>query len=102
MLDYQSLSEEEIRGAIEDIARWVVKMRLETPAIMLLELNRPVSFAASQALIAATPFLGPVFGLDAINKYGGILNNRDYIDQLIDRIDELASQRSNPAEGNAT
>jgi len=92
-IDYQDATEEQIGGAIETIARHVVGKRLETPAILLLELHRPVSFMAGQALVVAAPFLGPVFGVDLLARYGAILNDRANLDRLIRRIDELAEER---------
>ena len=96
-LDYESIPESEITSAIESIARRVVKRRLETPAILLLELHRPVSFLAGQALVVGAPFLGPIFGLDAVGQFGAIFNDRSNLDKLIQRIDELAASRGESA-----
>lgn len=92
MLDYDSLTEEQINDAIEQLARKVVARRLETPAILLLELHRPVSFLAGQAAVVGAPFLAPILGIEAISRYGAVLNDRRHLDRLIQRIEELASE----------
>ena len=102
LIDYDDLTDEQINGAIEDIARHVVRRRLETPAILLLEMHRPVSFIVSQALVVGTPFLGPILGVDRLARYGSILHDRANLDSLIQRIDELAAARDHAAKETAT
>ena len=101
IMDFDDLTEEQIAAAIEDIARHVVRRRLETPAVLLLELHRPVSFIAGQALVVAAPFLGPIFGVDRLARCGSILHDRANMDRLIQRIDELAAARDGVTEENA-
>ena len=102
LTDYDDLTDEQVNGAIEDIARHIVRRRLETPAILLLEMHKPVSFIASQALVVGTPFLGPLLGVDRLAHYGSILRDRANLDRLIQRIDELASARDHAAKESAT
>ena len=98
LTDYDDLTDEQVNGAIEDIARHIVRRRLETPAILLLEMHKPVSFIASQALVVGTPFLGPIVGVDRLARYGSILHDRANLDRLIRRIDELAAARDDAAK----
>ena len=101
LTDYDDLTDEQVNGAIEDIARHIVRRRLETPAILLLEMHKPVSFIASQALVVGTPFLGPLLGVDRLAHYGSILHDRANLDRLIQRIDELAAARDHAAKETA-
>ena len=102
MMNLDDLTEEQISAAIEDIARHVVRRRLEAPAILFLEIHRPVSFIASQALVVASPFLAPILGVDRLARYGSILQDRANLDALIQRIDELAAERNPAAKETAT
>ena len=39
---------------------------MEAPAVMFLEMHRPLSFVGSQALIVGSPFLGPFVGIEKV------------------------------------
>jgi len=92
----QEIPPEEIDNIIESMARDVVRRRLETTAVLFLETNKPLSFVASQALVVGTPLLAPLFGVDTMRRYSGLLRSRDNIEKLIRRIEELASEREKP------
>ena len=89
-----TLTEEERRLWIDRMAEEVVRRRLEAPAAFMLELNRPLSFLGSQALVVLTPFLGPFFGTDNVLKLSKVFEDRRTVEHLIDRIEVLAVQRA--------
>ena len=78
---------------VEKIAKKVVEIGMEAPAILALETARPLSFIGSQmgrAMIA--PWFG-VFGWDAMTKadnYMEIFEDKKNVKKLIRRIEELA------------
>lgn len=85
---------------IEELAQRIVSQRLETPAIFFLEMNKPLTFLASQSLLLATPLLGAFIKPSRIEEYSQLLDSRDNMERLIGRIDELAERRD--AEGGAS
>ena len=85
------LTPEERDEILERVAREVTRRRLEVPAALALEMHRPVTFLGSQALVVFTPMLAPVFGLANLQKLTKLLEDRENLDRLLDRIDELAS-----------
>ena len=94
MLPLQAEVTAEERDQILDrIARQVAGRRLEVPAVLALELHRPLTFLGSQALIVFTPLLAPAFGLENLQKVSTLLEDRGNLDRLIDRIEELAATR---------
>lgn len=94
----RELSPEETDNIIESIAQDVVRRRLETPAILFLESHKPLSFVASQALVVGTPMLGSLFGVDKIRQYSGLLQSRDNIEKLLQRIEALTAERDQKHE----
>jgi hypothetical protein len=86
------LTEEERDRILERAAREVVRRRMQMPAVLALELHRPLSFLGSQALIVFTPLLAPAFGLDNLQKLSLLLEDRANLDRLIDRIEELSAE----------
>ena len=78
---------------LEQAATEVVRRRLETPAILLLEMHRPLTFLGSQALVLFTPMLAPAFGVERLERITALLEDRRNLDLLLNRMEELAAQR---------
>jgi len=89
----EPLSEEETQKLVDDIASAIVRRRLETPAVMFLEMNKPISYIAGQGLIVAMPFLAPLVGAERMARYSRFLQKPENIERLIQRIEELAEER---------
>jgi len=93
-LDGEELSPEERDRMIEELAHKIVDRRLETPAILFLEMHKPVTFLASQSVLVASPFLVPLFGRDGVRRYSQLFSAQENVELLIRRIEELADERS--------
>ncbi|HET6452987.1 MAG TPA: hypothetical protein VFI02_01160 [Armatimonadota bacterium] len=87
------LSSEERDKLIENLARKIVDRRLETPAILFLEMHKPVAFLGSQALLVASPILAPLFGMEGPEKYSRLFSSIDNVEKLIQRIEDLSEER---------
>jgi hypothetical protein len=77
---------------VERIAAAIVRRRLTTPAILLLESSKPLNFIGSQMMIVAHPLLRMVFPLAAGPDYDRLvrlLEERDSIERLICAIELL-------------
>jgi hypothetical protein len=86
------LTEEEERKLINNIAKLVVDKGLEAPAIMFLEVTKPVSFIASQLAIVA---LGPLEWLFELQgpKYTGLFMKKENVGKIIERIEQLSKSK---------
>ncbi|MEN6371033.1 MAG: hypothetical protein ABFD64_03385 [Armatimonadota bacterium] len=89
----EPLGEEEAQQLAEEVAAMIVKRRLETPAVLFLEMHKPLSFIASQGMIVAMPFLAPLLGPEKVSKFSRFLRERENIERLIQRIEELSEER---------
>ena len=87
------LSSEERDRLIDELARKIVSRGLETPAILFLEMHKPVSFLASQSLLVASPFLAPIFGIEGVEKYSRLFGSQENVELLIRRIENLAEEK---------
>ena len=87
------LTDEEEQKLINNIARLVVDKGLEAPAIMFLEVTRPLSFIASQLAIVA---LGPLQWLFELEgpKYTGLFMKKENVNRIIERIEALSKPKS--------
>jgi hypothetical protein len=86
------LTEEEERKLIDNIAKLVVDKGLEAPAIMFLEVTRPLSFIASQLAIVALGPLQWLFELES-PKYTGLFMKKENVSRIIERIEALSKPK---------
>ncbi len=78
---------------IEKFARAVVARRLEAPAALFLELNRPLGFLFSQATLFARPFLGLLLPVGEIEAAAEVLDDPASLERLMSRIETLSAER---------
>lgn len=84
---------DEVNDIMDRTARWIVEKRLETPAVLFLEINKPLSFVMGQSLYFGAPMLAPLFGFDKLQKAAGLLSDHSSIESLITRIEVMSGAR---------
>jgi hypothetical protein len=84
---------------IDAAARRIVRWGLDTPAVLFLEMHRPLTFLAGQSLLVAMPFLAAFVDQRHLVDWSRLLQSRDNIDLLIDRIEALSGEPAAAAEG---
>lgn len=82
------LEEREKETLLNNLAEYIVKMRLSDIAIFLLESSKPISFFSSQFLIFLRPFISVYFNPSTYDKFVEILSHRENIEKLIKLIEE--------------
>ena len=84
----EPLPEAEREALLERISTQVVKRGLSVPAILALEMHRPMAFMLSQSMIALTPLFGPLLGLERMQTFGRFLAEPGGVEALIRRIED--------------
>jgi hypothetical protein len=77
---------------IDDLARRLDSWKLSTPAIAFLEAHKPLSFFASQTLLAFQPLLTMFLGEASIGEYATLLEDPSSVERVICRLEELREQ----------
>jgi len=80
--------EKEKETLLNNLAEYIVKMKLSDIAIFLLESSRPISFLSSQFLVFLRPFICAYFNPSIYDKFVEILSDRENIEKLIKLIEE--------------
>jgi hypothetical protein len=78
-------SKEEV---IERLTRQIRRWKLSVPALLLLEVARPLSFIASQGLLLCQPLLSYIIEEPRIVDYAELLADRRSVDLLLARLEE--------------
>ena len=79
---------------IEKLSRAIISRRLQSPAVLFLELNRPLGFLASQAALFARPFLGFFLQPEDVSAAAELLADPEAFEQLLERLAEPAHQET--------
>lgn len=90
----QEIPPEKCAELIDKIASEVVKRRLEIPAILFLEMHKPLTYIASQGVVVFSPFMAPFFGFQNVQLAWKLMEKRENVENLICRIEEMSSEQS--------
>ncbi len=93
----QELSAED-RALLERVAARAVELHLEVPAVLALESLRPLSFAASQALLFFEPFAQALLGLGDYRRFARLIERREALEELV-RLIEQRADGARPGRG---
>jgi len=91
----------EEQDLLERVAVAVAERGLATPAMFLLEATLPLSFVSSQALIVLEPVIQSLLSLRDYQTFVRLLENRDRVRQLVDRLEALEEQRGRERDPDA-
>ena len=98
----EQISPERRDELVDALARKIANKGLGMPAVLFLEMHRPLSFLMGQSLWFAMPFLGALMEPRLVAEYSRLLESPDSVDRLIERIEELSEHPQQPptrAEG---
>lgn len=79
----EQLTPEEETKLIEKVTWEIKRRKLEVPTVFFLELHKPVSGVASQAMIVGSPFLAPFLGANQVRDFSRLLSRRESLERLI-------------------
>ncbi len=87
------LAERDAEQLLEKAAQVIVKRRMEVPAILLLEMHKPLANLIGHAVWVTMPVWALFFGVATTNELGALLSDPERIERLIQRIEELSVER---------
>ena len=82
---------------MEKVAGAVTRRRLEAPAVALLEMHKPLATIGSTLVMLLTPLAAPFVTWRRCDELAYFLMDRDNVERLIRRIEELARKRKEEA-----
>jgi len=80
--------EEKYDDLIEKIAKRILDLKLEIPAILLLESIKPVSFITSQFFVFLEPFITSIFSFKNYQRFYKMLEDRENIEKIIEELEK--------------
>lgn len=88
----------EQREIVDRVCREIVRRNMTIPALMSLEMSRPLGFLAAQTIHFFTPVIATITDATGHKHFAAFLERRQSIEYLCRRIEQLESERSQPSE----
>lgn len=77
---------------IEALAARIYKYGMETPAIFIGEMMKPMSFLASSLMHGVTPLLAPFIDFKTTEEYAFFFEKRANIEKLLLRLEDMIAR----------
>ncbi len=87
-------TEDEVNAVIDKAAADIRRRGLAAPAIIAIEMHRPLANVGANAAVVFAPFLVPFLGLSTFGSYTRIFRKRENIEKLIDKLGEPEAKAS--------
>lgn len=84
--------ESDAEKLLEKAAQTIVRRGMEVPAILFLEMHKPLANLIGHAVWVTMPVWAIFFGVATTNELGALLSDPERIERLIRRIEELSEQ----------
>ncbi len=84
----EEVTDERTDELIAKAAHEIRKRRMEAPAILFLEMNRPLANIAAQGSIVFSPFLVPLIGFQNLDDYSQVFSKRENVERLIQMLEK--------------
>ena len=91
-LTLDDISEDEQQTLLNRIATGIVERHLTVPAILALEMCKPLNFLGSQVLLAFNPFVQSIINSIDYQKFSLIIEKDANVESLIQLIEDLAKE----------
>ncbi len=97
--EHSKFSGEELDEFINNLSRVIVAKQMSAPAVMALEMARPVSLVGFSVLVIFGPLLDLIFDPVKMEKFQAVMADRIRIDQLMKTIEDLERNKKETKEG---
>jgi hypothetical protein len=87
------------RRVVERLCVEIVRRRLTAPALLLLEMSRPLNYVSAQLLHFFQPILTAIANADEYEQFTLLLEQRGSIDYICERIEKLEAECATREKG---
>jgi hypothetical protein len=88
------------KKALDKLCRGIIRRGLTTPAIIGVEMGRPLNYIGSQTMHFFTPLISAFVPTESWNAVADFLEHRGSVDWIRNRIEELENDHLEAPENN--
>jgi hypothetical protein len=100
------LGEQRRVTVLDKLARGVAERKLGMPAILALEMHKPIRGLGAQAMHVLSPTVSPILemflGYDDFDALARLLEHPDNVEYLVARIEQLTAERKETSHAGVT
>lgn len=85
---------------IDAIANRVVQLGMAVPAILFIEMGKPLSYIGSQTMVFFAPIATSLFPGEGYDRMSRLMEDRDNVERLMSRIEELEDEHQTRIRNN--
>ena len=78
--------------SLQKVATFIVKRRLTAPAVLTLEMCKPLHLIGGQLMIALNPFVQVIFNTTDFQKFALIIEQDQNLERLIQLIEQTSEK----------
>ena len=78
--------------SLQKVATFIVKRRLTAPAVLTLEMCKPLHLIGGQLMIALNPFVQVIFNTTEFQKFALIIEQDQNLERLIQLIEQASEK----------
>ena len=82
----------EQQALLQKVATFIVKRRLTAPAVLTLEMCKPLHLIGGQLMIALNPFVQVIFNTTDFQKFALIIEQDQNLERLIQLIEQTSEK----------
>jgi len=82
----------EQQALLQKLATFIVKRRLTAPAVLTLEMCKPLHLIGGQLMIALNPFVQVIFNTTDFQKFALIIEQDQNLERLIQLIEQTSEK----------
>lgn len=97
--EHQKFSSEILDEFINNLAKIIVDKHMSAPAIMTLEMVKPLALVGQSTLMIFGPLLDMLFDPVKMEKFQAVMGDRKRIEQLMNTIEDLELKKKVTKEG---
>ena len=97
--EHYKFKPEELDEFINSLAALIVDKQMSAPAVMALEMAKPISLVSYSVLVVFGPLLDLLFDPVKMEKFQAVIADRVRIEQLMTTIEDLELKKKETKEG---
>ncbi len=90
---------EELNEFINKLSKLVVEKHMSAPAVIALEMAKPLALVGQSSLILFGPLLELIFDAVKMEKFQAVIGDRTRIEQLMTTIEDFELKKKETKEG---
>ena len=93
----EEMTPEQEEAMTDRLAEEVLKRRMQAPAVLFLEMHKPLANVAASFLITVSPFVAPFVGMKNVDEFTQMLARPGAVERLIQKIEAGREEAASPA-----